>query len=101
MNFYSVRDLRTESKSIWESLANDGEAVITNNGKPTAVMLSVANDNFEEVLKAVRQVRAMIAFNNIRAKVAENNAYMTEEEINAEIAAYREERRKCPVENAN
>ena len=56
-------------------------------------MISVANDNFEDVLKAVRQVRAMIAFNNIRTKVAENKAYMTEDEIEAEITAYREERR--------
>ncbi len=34
MNFYSVRDLRNDSKSIWENLKGNGEAIITNNGKP-------------------------------------------------------------------
>ena len=95
MNYYTVRDLRTETKSIWESLSKNGEAVITNNGKPSAIMLDVANGNFEEVLKAIRQARAMMAFNKIREKVAKNNAYMTEGEIEAEIASAREEKRNA------
>ena len=37
MNFYTVRDLRTTPKSIWDSLTTNGEVVITNNGK--ALML--------------------------------------------------------------
>ena len=36
MNFYTVRDLRTTPKSIWENLSADGEVIITNNGRPTA-----------------------------------------------------------------
>jgi PHD/YefM family antitoxin component YafN of YafNO toxin-antitoxin module len=92
MNFYSVRDLRTESKTIWETLSSDGEVVITNNGKPAALMLDIASGDFEEVLKSVRQARAMRAFTSLRKKVAAANAYMTEDEIEAEIAAYRKEK---------
>jgi PHD/YefM family antitoxin component YafN of YafNO toxin-antitoxin module len=92
MNFYSVRDLRTESKAIWEKLSNDGEVVITNNGKPAALMLDIAGGDFEEVLKSVRQARAMMAFTSLRKKVAMANAYMTEDEIETEIAAYRKEK---------
>ena len=88
MNFYSVRDLRTTPKSVWENLSADGEVVITNNGKPTALMLDITDGSFEETLKAVRQARAMIAFNSMRAKAAEQG-YMSDEEIEAEISAAR------------
>ena len=42
MNFYSVRDLRTTQKAIWEKLEQDGEVVITNNGKPLPYCLTLA-----------------------------------------------------------
>ena len=85
MNFYTVRDLRTTPKSIWKNLSANGEVVITNNGKPKAIMLDISDDNFEEVLRVVRQTKAMMAFNNMR-KTAEANGFMTDEEIEAEFA---------------
>lgn len=88
MNFYSVRDLRTTPKSLWETLVADGEVVITNNGKPTALLLNIADGSFEETLKAVRQAKAMIAFNAMRSKAAEKG-FLSDEEIEAEIAATR------------
>lgn len=88
MNFYTVRDLRTTPKSLWENLAADGEVVITNNGKPTAIMLDISDGCFEETLKAVRQAKAMIAFNAMRAK-ATSNGFMSDDEIEAEIKAVR------------
>lgn len=88
MNFYTVRDLRTTPKSIWENLAVDGEAVITNNGRPMALLLDIADGDFEETLKAVRQAKAAIAFNSMRGKAAAKG-YMSDEEIEAEIAAAR------------
>ncbi len=88
MNFYTVRDLRTTPKSIWENLAVDGEAVITNNGRPMALLLDIADGDFEETLKAVRQAKAAIAFNSMRSKAAAEG-YMSDEEIEAEIAAAR------------
>ena len=88
MNFYSVRDLRTTPESLWETLVADGEVVITNNGKPTALLLNIADGSFEETLKAVRQAKAMIAFNAMRSKAAEKG-FLSDEEIKAEIAAAR------------
>lgn len=88
MNFYTVRDLRTTPKSIWENLAVDGEAVITNNGRPMALLLDIADGDFEGTLKAVRQAKAAIAFNSMRGKAAAKG-YMSDEEIEAEIAAAR------------
>ena len=89
MNFYTVRDLRTTPKSIWDNLTVDGEVVITNNGKPTAIMIDISDGGFEETLRAVRQAKAMIAFNSMRTKAA-SKGFMSEEEIEAEIEAARQ-----------
>ena len=50
MNFFTVTDLRTASKRVWEGLSAQGHVVITNNGKPTALMIDIADNNLEEVL---------------------------------------------------
>lgn len=90
MNFYSVRDLRTTQKAIWENLEKDGEVVITNNGKPSALLFDISDGALEETLKAVRQAKAMLAFNSMREQAAARG-YMTDEEIEAEIASARQE----------
>ena len=92
MNFYSIKDLRVETKNICENIRQNGEAVITNNGKPTLLILDISDNDFEELLRAVRQAKAMIAFNSMRATAA-RNGYMAETEIEAEIASARAERR--------
>lgn len=88
MEFYTVRDIRTTPKSLWDSLTADGSVVITNNGKPTTLMLDISDGSLEETLKAVRQAKAMIAFNTMRERAA-LNGFMTDAEIKAEIAAAR------------
>lgn len=81
--------MRNTPKSIWENLASDGEVVITNNGKPAAIMVDIADGDFEETVKAIRQAKAMLAFNSMRQKASEAG-FMTDEEIEAEIAAARQ-----------
>ena len=93
MNFYSIRDLRSETKNICEKVRQTGEVVITNNGKPSVLMLDISEDNFDEVVRAIRQAKAMIAFNSMKA-VAAANGYMSESEIEDEIKAARSERRE-------
>ena len=88
MNFYSVRDLRTDSKQVWENLSVGGEVVITNNGRPSALMIDIPEGSFDEVVQAVRQAKAMIAFNSMRRK-ASARGFMTDDEIEAEINAAR------------
>lgn len=90
MNFYTVRDLRTTPKSLWETLSAEGEVVITNNGKPTALLVDIADGSFEETVKAIRQAKAMLAFNSMRSRAAAKG-FLTDEEIEAEIAAARQE----------
>mgnify|MGYP002510892200 CR=1 FL=1 len=88
MDFYTVRDMRTTPKSLWDSLTADGSVVITNNGKPTTLMLDISDGSLEETLKAVRQAKVMIAFNAMQERAAVNGL-MTDAEIETEITAAR------------
>ena len=90
MTFYTIRDLQKAHKSLWDSLSSGNDVIITNNGKPSALMLDISNGNFEETIRAIKQAQAMIAVNNMRKKAAAAG-YMTDDEINAEIQAAREE----------
>ena len=90
MQFYTVGALRKTPQSKWKDLAEDGEVIITNNGRPTALMLDITDGSFEETLKAVRQAKAMIAFNSMREHAAKQG-FMRDEETEAEIAATRQE----------
>jgi len=93
MKFFSVRDLRTSSKMIWQTLETEKEIIITNNGKPTALMLPISNDTFDEVMRTVRSMNALWAMRRMQeeAKSAgiEN---MSLDEINEIIAAARADR---------
>lgn len=71
MNFYTARDLRTTPKAIWNDFREEGEVVITHNGKPMAIMFEVIDGDFEETLRAVRQAKAAIAFSSMRRKAAQ------------------------------
>ena len=90
MNFYSIRELRTKSKKMWTDLKNDNEVIITNNGKPSAIMINIPEGNFDEVIQAVRQAKAMIALNNMRKRAAEEG-FKTDEEIELLINEARNE----------
>ena len=95
MNFYTVRDLRTTSKNVWESLSAQGHVVITNNGKPTALMIDIADNNLEEVLAAVRQAQALRALKRLQAdSLRKGLDGLTEEDIETEISAARKERKR-------
>ena len=88
MNFYSVRDLRNGSKNMWADLDKGDEVVLTNNGKPSALMIDIPEGAFDEVVQAVRQAKAMIALNNMRKKAAQSG-FMSDDEINDLISEAR------------
>jgi len=88
MNFLSVREFRLSSRNVWRKLTKDGKLVITNNGKPTALLLDISNEDLEETLLTLRHVKAMRLFNRMRAS-AERRGFLSEGEIEAEIKAAR------------
>ena len=90
MDFLSVREFRASSRNVWEKLSQDGKMVITNNGKPTALLLDISNDDLEETLFALRQTKALKLFNRMRAD-AQKRGFLTEKEIKTEIQKARSE----------
>ena len=88
MEFLSVRELRASSSNLWQKLSRDGKMVITNNGKPKALVLDISNDDLEETLMSLQQVKAIKLFNSMRAE-AERRGFLSEKEINEEIKAVR------------
>ena len=86
-----MRDFRSKTANVWNRLKNDGKIVLTNNGKPMALMINIGDQDFESVLDSINQAEFARSVNNMRS-VAAAGGYMTEEEIEAEIRAARADR---------
>ncbi len=93
MKFITVRDIRTSPAAIWKQLPEEQEMVITNNGKPIALLTPLSDETLEETVSAVRRARAVNAVRQMRRIADERGlSSMTEEEIQSEIDAARHER---------
>ena len=67
--------------------------VITNNGKPIALLTPISDENLEETIKAMRRARAENAVLKMRIQsVKSGRDQITENEIEKEIRKAREER---------
>jgi PHD/YefM family antitoxin component YafN of YafNO toxin-antitoxin module len=92
MQFVTVRDFRSTPKEVWEKLRCEEELVVTNNGRPTALLLNIPEGDFEETLQDVRRAKLLRVLDDAREEAAERG-FLTEEEIEAEIQACRSEKR--------
>ncbi len=94
MEIVTVGKLRTDSARIWEQIAAGKEFVITRNGKPFALMVPTRPSEVESDLRALRSARFGAALKKLHRHAAETGLdKMTLEDINAEIADVRKERR--------
>lgn len=95
MRFVSVRDLRARSAEIWRQLAKEGEIVVTSNGKPIAILSAVSEETLEPAIAAIRRARAVAAVESMQqASVRAGADDMTDDEVEAEVAAVRSKRRR-------
>lgn len=93
MEFITLSDLRLRAAEVQRKLREQKELILTANGRPIAVIASVEGAQAQEILHAVRQARAQMALSRLRKAAAQKGLdKMTEEEIEAEIAAARQER---------
>jgi antitoxin (DNA-binding transcriptional repressor) of toxin-antitoxin stability system len=93
MKFLSLRELRTSTGKLPEILSDDGKIIVTNKGKPTALMIQISEETLEDTLALINQVKFARAVNNLRSEARQNGTdEITMEEIDAEIAASRKER---------
>jgi len=92
MKFVTVRDFRSSSAAIWKRLPKEREMVITNNGKPIALLTPLTDETLEDTISAFRQARAISAVKKMQEiSVSLGNDKMTLDEINAIIRETRQE----------
>lgn len=95
MDFVTVRELRAESAKVWAKIEAGEEVVITRNGKPFALLLNTKPEELESLLQAVRGQRFEATLRKMQAHAEQQGlSGMTMEEIDAEIALVRKERRE-------
>ena len=93
MRFISVRDLRGQSAQVWQDLPHEHEMVVTNNGRPVALLTSVDSGDVEASLSAWRQIRAMQAVSSMQQQsLRDGTDAITMDEIEQEIAQARADR---------
>jgi hypothetical protein len=56
MEFLSVREFNSAPRATQETLNRDGKLVLTNNGKPMALVFKVDGNNFETTLAALQKL---------------------------------------------
>ena len=92
MKFITVRDLRTSPAQIWKQLPEEQEIVITNNGKPIALLTPTSDVDLEDNLTAVRRARAISAVSKLQKLSAQKGtSTLSLEDINQEISQVRKE----------
>jgi antitoxin (DNA-binding transcriptional repressor) of toxin-antitoxin stability system len=94
MKFISVRDFRTASAGIWKKLPVEREMIVTNNGKPIALLTPLTDETLEDTVSAVRRAKAINAVKKMQEiSVSLGNDKMTLEEINAVISGVRKDKK--------
>jgi antitoxin (DNA-binding transcriptional repressor) of toxin-antitoxin stability system len=95
MKFVTVREFRTSPASIWKRLPIEREMVVTNNGKPVALLTPLSDETLEETLSAVRRAKAIEAVKLMQEQSIKNgNNKMTLKEINAIINDVRRKKKR-------
>ena len=98
VKFVSYRDLRNTPSAVWEALGESEAVAIVSNGEPRALMLEIEGGDLDAAMQLVRRVRAQMALSRLRAEAAQRGAdQLTEDDIEAEIAASRAERHRAPA----
>ena len=93
MKFVSSREIRVNPKPVFEAAGEGDEIIITSRGKPVALLVGVDGEDLEETVRLVRRARAQAAVSRMRrAASREGSNNLSQEEIEAEIAAARGER---------
>ena len=92
LNGFPVYDGTCIDHDALELVRSSGGAVFIEKGRSAVLVLDISGDDSEAVIRAVRRARASAAFESMR-RTAEQNGWMSDEEIEAEVASSRQERR--------
>ncbi len=92
MDFVPYRVLRNKPTALRQQLREQGELVVTVDGKPFAVMIDLGgSENMDEIMLLVSRLRAQMAARSIRSQARRNGLdQMKEEQIDALIQKTRQ-----------
>ena len=94
MQFLTIRELSKSPKEALTKINEDNKAVLTNNGKPQALIFRIDANNFEKTLSLLQKLEFMQNLTEMRLQsMKKGNSQMTLEEINTEIIAARKGRK--------
>ena len=95
MNLVPVNALKSPRR-LREQLAREHELLVTNNGRPMALMVEIRDGEDPEVpLRAFREVRSRLALTKVREAARRHGTdEMTLDQINEVITSVRAERRQ-------
>ena len=86
MNFYGIRDLSNNTKNVMTSVSTNKKVIITDNGKPSAIMLSINEANFETVLSFVQKLEMQLTVSELQKQSLINFPDgLSDEDIQKEI----------------
>lgn len=71
METLTIRDLRNRPGAVQANLADKGELLLTSNGRPVAIMLSVDGATLDDTWQAVRLARGQLALRKLRRQARE------------------------------
>lgn len=93
MKFVTVRELRGRTSELWDQLAQQRELVVTNNGRPIAILSATDAESFEASLRNLRRCRAADALSGLQREAERRGLdRLTLDEVNDEIQAARRDR---------
>jgi antitoxin (DNA-binding transcriptional repressor) of toxin-antitoxin stability system len=95
MSTITLRDLKRKPAEQWRQAAKSSDLVVMAQGQPVAVLVPIDAKTLEPTLSALRSVRALQAQAALQEAARANGTdKLTMEDIDAEIAAARQARRK-------
>lgn len=94
MKFITVRDFRTSPAQIWKQLPSEQEFIITNNGKPIALLTPLTDETLEETIKTIRKAKTLKSIQKMQEiSVKKGTNALSEEDIEKEITKFREQKK--------
>ena len=70
MHYLAAKDLK-KTRELWQKLADERELVITRDGKPSALMISVSPETVEDSLREIRRALFSAALSRVRRRAGE------------------------------
>lgn len=93
VKFVTVRELRGRTSELWDELERQRELIVTNNGKPVAILSATDAGSLERSLRNIRRCRAADALSGLQRDAARRGLdQLTMDEVDEEIRAFRNDR---------